>query len=145
MWCLPNNSIIIVLMCGHRHEYISYFTMTFHVRIIRFVRVVIKPIACLQINHVSVCFRPRCAGYLVLLWSLSIRNARLASAGLFYSPSVFHQHQKTKNVCILICGYECALIWLSILRQRTWNNSTPIPCWKQEVTSSFSGWPGWWC
>lgn len=135
-------------MCHHRCAHISYFTITanvtFRVRIIRFVRLINKLIACSQINYV--CFRPRCAGYLVLFWSLSIRNARLASAGLFFtSPFFLHHNEKTKNFYILICGDERALIGLSILRQRTWNNSTPIPFWKQEVTSSFFGWPGWWC
>lgn len=61
---------------------INYFTMTadvtFRVIIIRFVRLILKLITCSQINHVSVCFRPRCAGYLVLFWSLSICNAWLA-------------------------------------------------------------------
>lgn len=68
-------------------------------------------------KHWTFCFRPRCAWYLVLFGSFSIRHARLAPAGTsLQSPFSWKKPNTKERLCIdSVCGD--ALIWLYLQKE----------------------------
>lgn len=74
-------------------------------------------------------------GHVVLFGSFSFRHVGLAWAGTPFiclcsaqkinKPSLTNTHIRH--------------------RLRNWSSFILTPFWRQEVTSSFFGWPGWWC